>query len=274
MTPGLRRGAQPAPSSQEESGKPSRARSPAGSRNQQARPRPGPPRSPAVGGRRADSPGSGALRPAAAPPTVTHRFPARPGFPQTEQEEEQGDWARKATRTLRPVPTGTPETPPSSPRCRRLNSRRTRRRKRGGASAKEELRKGGTWVKKKKKMLLNEKTLFGARTRDKQRRARGHGDLPGTRAGTAEGDESSGIRKRAEAEASRDREVPGTGERKRSRRRWSRGPAVTCSGRLTLCGARSSVRLRSAGVGRAARAAELTAGSGTCGRTLTCRRVA
>ena len=90
MTPGLRRGAQPAPSSQEEGGKPSRARSPAGSRSQQARPRPGPPRSPAVRGRRANAPGSGALRPAAAPPMVTHRFPARPGFPQTEQEEEQG----------------------------------------------------------------------------------------------------------------------------------------------------------------------------------------
>ncbi|CAK7300362.1 Required for meiotic nuclear division protein 1 homolog [Vulpes lagopus] len=109
-------------------------------------------------------------------------------------------------------------------------------------------------------MRLNEETLFSARGRDKQRPAGGRGDLPGTRAGTAEGDESSGIRKRAEAEASRDREVPGTRERKRSRRRGSRGPPVTWPRRLTLpqgpascapaqCGRREGRRSGGAGCG-------------------------
>lgn len=126
-------------------------------------------------------------------------------------------------------------------------------------------------------MLLNEETLFGSRGRDKQRPAGGRGDLPGTRAGTAEGDDSSGIRKRAEAEASRDREVPGIRERKRSRRRGSRGPAVTCTRGLPLRRAWSSARLRSAGAGRAAGAAVQAAGSGRFGYRslfLTCSRVA
>lgn len=164
---------------------------------------------------------------------------------------------RKATQTLRPVPRGTPESRPSPLPCGRQRSRRTRCT-RGGAGAKEELRKGGAWVKK---MHLNEETLFGARGRDKQRPAGRRGDLPGTRAGTTKGDKRSGIRKQAEAEASRDREVPDTRERKRSRRRGSRGLAVTCTRRLTFCRAGSSARLRSAGTGTVAGAAVQAAGS-------------
>lgn len=46
---------------------------------------------------------------------------------------------------------------------------------------------GVVWLLKKKKVLLNKETLFGARTNGKQWLARGP-NLPGTKAGTAEGD--------------------------------------------------------------------------------------
>lgn len=233
VTRGLRRGAQSAPSAQGEGGQLSRARSPAGSRSQRARPPSRAASLPGVGGSRADAPGSGAHRPNAAPPMATQGFPARPDFPQTRGAGRAAEGLGEESDTN---PTSRPERDAggtaivSKLPAPKLASHR--RRKRGGARAKEELRKGGAWAAE---MLLNEETLFGARRRDKQRRARRRGDLPGTRAGTAEGDESSGIRKRAEAEASRDREDPGTWERKRSRRRGSRGPAITCSGRLALC---------------------------------------
>lgn len=97
----------------------------------------------------------------------------------------------------------------------------------------------------KKKMLLNKETLFGARGRDKQGPVLGRGDLPGTEAGTAEGDLRSGTRKRAGGGSQR---APGgprdQGAEKVAAR--SRGRAVTWTGSLGLRRARSSVRLRSA----------------------------
>lgn len=79
---------------------------------------------------------------------------------------------------------------------------------------------------------MNEKTLLGARRRDKQRPALGRGRLPGAEAGTAQGDPRSGTRKRAEAEAGGTGSPRDQGAEKVAAR--SRGGAVTWSWRFAL----------------------------------------
>lgn len=111
---------------------------------------------------------------------------------------------------------------------------------------------------------MNKETLFGAGGRDKQRPVLGRGDLPGTEAGTAEGDLRSGTRKRAGCGS---QQAPGgprdQGAEKVAAR--SRGRAVTWTGRLALRRARSSVRLRSAARGeRPSVGAGWLRGRGSC----------
>lgn len=125
MTRGFRGGASSAPSSQGEGWKPIRARSPeAGGQPQPEGSAPCPgrlaPRREEEAEPRRQGAGpkdrTGRPRAAATPLMATQTFPTRPSFPQKRGEEEQRrDWARKETRTLRPVPRETPEFRPSPP---------------------------------------------------------------------------------------------------------------------------------------------------------------
>lgn len=93
---------------------------------------------------------------------------------------------RKVRRTPRPVLRETPGRQPlrSAIPAAKIGAqplqKQRRYRREGGAE------NGGS-VALKKKVLLNKETLFGARTNGKQWLARGP-NLPGTKAGTAEGD--------------------------------------------------------------------------------------